>query len=357
MLTLLSFAALVGCSGGEEDSADLPWGPLSGDSGAPEDTSEPLDSGVIVPELFAPPAALWQAANFTVEPARGLTWELDTTFSLDNRALPEFYIRGDGTIVMLSSVVAEGKSRVALPSADGDVWDRTNNPFISPEDFEPLNCGTRLDDGFVSYEADGTYTLFVEGAYIPDGGETPDWSVWCRATSADGDSFTPDVDGYAYVGIEVDGNRPGDAGAITLSDDSSMAFYNGVASGDPGGVRLALRGAGEREYVSINVGDVLPAPAIEANPVYLEGGGLRLFYVAGENGGIAFVDAPEGLPEGEGTVAVANTGTDCSVIYTECYRDPAYLLLPDGRMALYFTRVMLENDGYSYAIQRAWATD
>lgn len=358
MVLTLSLWATLGCSGGEEDSSDLPWGPF-GDSGWNEDSTTDTGSGTVGLDssLLAPPANLWQAASFTLPPDRGWAWEYDASFSIDQRSRPQLYIRNDGVYVMIVGLASEGKSRFAMTSDNGDAWDRSTIPFVEPELFAPLNCGSQLDDAFVAYQTDGTYAMVVEGAYDPELDGDPEWRQWCRATSDDGETFWPDVDGYVFSGGEADGGHPADAGTVQLSDYSVLAYYDSRATDNAGGVRAALSGVSAASFETLDVGDVLNAPAVEATPVYLEGGGLRVYYTRNDDGGIGVADLLDGVNPSGDALALANAGADCSALYAECYRDPVVLRLPDDRLVLYFTRVMLENDGYSYAIQRAWATD
>ena len=359
------FSWFLACSGGEEDSGDLAWGPLGGDSATNGDSTGDTSSGDtgtysgagFPKNMLMPPEGLIQGETFTIPVDRGLAWEWDSTFSIDGRARPQLFQQSDGTLVMTVQLVSEGKSLFALTSTNGSAWDRSSVAFLEPELFAPLNCGNKLEDAYVTYLPDATFLLIAEGSYDPELDGDPEWTTWCRATSATGETFSPDVSGYAFEGGDSDVGHPGDPGGILLSDYTSLVYYNSEETHDLGGIRALIGGAPDWDFTAVDEADVLIEPDVEPAPVYLEGGGVRVYYTLGEDGGIGEVDFEDGVTASGDMLALANPDADCSEVGAVCYRDPVVVHLVDDRIAMYFTMITSDSNGYSYAIQRAWATD
>ena len=332
----------------------------TGDSVDTGDTGSGGDTGVVGLDaslLFAP-ASFWQAPSFTVEPARGLLWERDTAFSIPGITVPQIFVRADGSYGMFVTVNATGNDRYLLTSDDGVTWSDPPELLFAPADFAPLDCGTRLEDAVVLYQPDGSYLLVLEASYTEEGGLTPLWRRWCQATSPDGVTFTPNTESYFFTGLEGDEGVPSVPGALPLSDGAQLVYYNAAMGSPTQGIRVAIGAQPDVMLTQVSGAAVLPISDVDPLPVYLEGGGIRLYHTHGPGGGPGYAEMAGGvLAEGDAGV-INNTEPDCVVEGGECLLDPAFLHLPDDRLVLYYSRVTLNADGtFSEAVERAWATD
>ena len=144
--------------------------------------------------------------------------------------------------------------------------------------------------------------------------------------------------------------------ALPLADGSHVVYYVGDLYGW-GGIR-ALRLSADGQAVSAQIeGALLSADHVDPDPVYLQGGGLRLYLTYGLSGGAGYADTQDLSSFGEPAQLIANT-SDCAYPGGLCLLDPAFLRLPDGELALYFTEVVQGEEGkQSFSIKRAFATD
>ncbi|GDX80962.1 hypothetical protein LBMAG42_27730 [Deltaproteobacteria bacterium] len=352
--------ATGGETGETSDSGDTGDTADSAESGDNSDSADSGDTAVegLDASLLAPPASFWQAPSFTVEPGRGLAWERDTAWSIPGLTVPQIFVRADGTYGMLVTVNATGNDRFLITSDDGIEWSDPPKLLFSPADFAPLDCGDRLEDAAVLYQPDGSYLLVLESTYTEEGGVTPLWRRWCQATSPDGVTFTPNTESYFFTGLEGDEGVPSVPGALPLSDGSQLVYYNAAMGSPTQGIRVAIGAQPDVTLAQLAGTAVLPISDVDPLPVYLEGGGIRLYHTHGPGGGPGYAEMAGGVvAEGDSSL-INNTEPDCIVAGGECLLDPAFLHLPDGRLVLYYSRVTLNGDGtYSEAIERAWATD
>ncbi len=307
------------------------------------------------PNALSPPSWLWQAEAFTVEPERGLQWELDQEFSIQDHSVPNIYLRGDGSYVMMATRMDQAEVRWSFSGPDGLSWTAAAQALISPDDFG-TDCGNRFEDGNVLYLQDGSYLLLVEGSqYDDDESARPKWRRWCLASSPDGAQFQP-LDLVLFEGGEGDAEQISVPSALPLADDSHVVYYVGDLYGW-GGIR-ALRLPADGRTVSARIdGALLSAAHVDPELVYLQGGGFRLYLTYGLTGGAGYADTWDLTSFGEPVQLVANA-SDCAFPGGLCLLDPAFLRLPDGELALYYTEVAQAEDGQqSFSIKRAFATD
>ena len=308
-----------------------------------------------VTDALSPPPQLWQADAFTLEAERGLLWEIDEAFSIPDHSVPSIYLRGDGSYVMMATRMDQAEARWSLSSLDGSSWTAAAQALVSPDEFS-TDCGNRFEDANVLYLDDGSYLLLVEGSkYDEENSARPKWRRWCLASSPDGAEFQP-LDLVLFEGGEADAEQISVPSALPLADGSHVVYYVGDLYGW-GGIR-ALRLSADGQAVSAQIeGALLSADHVDPDPVYLQGGGLRLYLTYGLSGGAGYADTQDLSSFGEPAQLIANT-SDCAYPGGLCLLDPAFLRLPDGELALYFTEVVQGEEGkQSFSIKRAFATD
>jgi hypothetical protein len=211
-------------------------------------------------------------------------------------------------------------------------------------------------DAAVWYQAEGTYRFILEGSYsfldrhfcqaIGDGQGVP--------TPLDTWFAEPTVEGLAYS-----------VPALISRADGAALFYYNVASDQEeiGGIRVSLVDPVTAETTPLVDGPMLPKENVDPMPVFLDGGGLRLYHTWG---------TVEEAPFGPGYSALDETGTVVLESYPliespgacgkepvgECLMDPAFVALDDGRLALYFTaNEYVDGVLHIAAIRRAFASD
>ncbi|MBN1335420.1 MAG: hypothetical protein JXB39_05620 [Deltaproteobacteria bacterium] len=348
---------------GVDDTAD--------DSGVQGDTGDTGDTGGTGPPrldraLLAPPDGWYAASYHTVEPGRGLAWERDMAFRIENFTVPQVYVRPDGILVMLAtSMTTPEAGRWYLTSPDGLEWTPASESLLDDSDF-PVNCGNRLEDGFLLPTSDHGFRLVLEGTLLDEKSDRTIWRRWCQATSPDAIGFTP-IGDYFYEGSPNDAHVPSVPSPFLLADGSALVYYVGDlyndASRQGNGIRIARVPDGGDHAEPWASANVLPAGHVDPMPVYLEGGGLRLYHTmssqtpevgpgpgVAESGDASTFTPPVRLLEGEGNCNDPKGG--------ECLLDPVYLRLPDGTMLLYFTWLRSDAEGRtSFGIGRAFATD
>jgi len=330
------------------------------------DTIEGLD-----PDLLVPPDDFWQARHFTVEPERGLEWQRDAEFRLDMFTVPHIFVAGDGSFVMLATKMDDPEGRWYLTSTDGLEWTAAEAPIFLPTDF-PQDCGNRLEDGTLVVDSDGSYRLLLEGTELDEDTDRTSWRAWCQATSADGLSYQV-AEGYFYEGSDNDGGLPSVPSSLHLSDWSALIYYMGDIYSEVGGlagngIRVARRWADDDFASPWITSNILPSNQLDPMPVYLEGGGVRLYHTSTlqppdqpeahlgpapgytDSADAANFDPPQRIIGGSGNCLDPSGG--------ECLLDPAFLRLDDGTLVLYFTWLDGVGSGdWSLGIGRAFATD
>jgi hypothetical protein len=329
--------------------------PAVDDSGEPTtDTTWPgLDA--LGPEQLQPPDGLWQADYSTVPPDRGLIWERDPGFFIADFTVPHIVVRGDGSFMMLATNMQEPFGRWHLESPDGLSWTPAEQPLFEPDDF-PQDCGNRLEDGTVIHAEDGSYRLLLEGTMLDEQTHTTDWRVWCQALSPDGLSFEP-AEGYFYEGSETDDRLPSVPTPLHLRDWSALIYYMGDIYSELGGhidgngIRIAHAEAGSDHAEPWITENVLPEGQMDPMPVYLEGGGLRLYHTStasfdGSGGragpGPGMTESEDGRSFGGVQRLLELEGHCFQQQGGECLLDPFFLHLDDGTLVLYYTYLRSE---------------
>lgn len=329
---------------------------------SPDDTHEP-----VAVHPHTPPPWLWQAQHLTVAPDRGLVFEIDEDFEIVDRTVPQLYVLPDGRFGMLVTRMGSSEehwARTVLYSDDGLTW-TDGEPLLWPDDFEQ-NCGNRLQDGAVWIQDEQTYRFVMEGFYdqAKQGEQPLEETFLCHGTTTDGASFELSDD-YFWTG-ELEDECNSVLSALTLESGLGLFFYNGDLT------RLSDEGPGIRaftadpETLAIEVqtpAPLLPWYHVDPNPLFLEGGGLRLYHTwfAEEHGGplagtgLGAVDLDEDLNAiGEPVLVLEAIGDEQE---GDKPMDPTLLQLSDGRLVLYYTSFVRE-PGVAYArIRRAFAVD
>jgi len=336
---------------------------------APEDDTRDTGPGslpTVDRALLAPPEGWYAASYHTVEPGRGLTWERDTSFQIRNFTVPSIFVRPDGTFVMLAtSMLAPARGRWYLTSPDGLRWTPADGPIFAPDDF-PLDCGNRLEDGFLLPTRDDGYRLVLEASLLDEVTDQTKWRRWCQATSADAVGFEP-LGTYLYEGSPNDGGLAAVPSPIPLNDWSTLVYYVGdlysAASAEGDGIRIARVADGADHAEPWARTNVLAQHLVDPMPVYLEGGGVRLYmtmssHEPGIGASPGYAETDDGTTFTEPVRFLATDGPCADGVSGECLLDPVYLRLPDGRMVLYFTRLVSEpGELTTPTIGRAFATD
>ncbi len=361
-------AALLACAG---------CPPRANDTGEPDDTGEPwpgLDA--LGPEQLQPPEGLWQARHFTVPPDRGLEWEIDPDFFIDNVTVPHIVVLGDGSFMMMATNMEQPEGRWTLTSDDGLEWTMADQPLFLGSDF-PQDCGNRVEDGTAIYAPNGTMRLILEGTWLDEETGWTDKRAWCQASSGDGLSFEP-IEGYFYEGSDNDGSLPSVPSPLHLSNWSALIYYMGDIYSEVGGfehgngIRVAHTEPDADQAEPWITDNVLPQGQMDPMPVYLEGGGMRLYHTStepfgGDTGppgpGPGFTEATDGRSFGEVTRILPIDGNCFEPPGGECMLDPFFLHLDDGTLVLYYTYLQVESEvgepenWISVGIGRAFASD
>lgn len=321
--------------------------------------SEDTDTGSYPPDTVAPPAWMSFSEHFSVEADRGLAWERDPDFSIDSYTVPQIFMAPDGRFAMFATwhLVTDDdwRARQVMYSEDGLNWTEPE-PFLFPEQW-PLDCGSRFSDGAVWLQHEGTWRYVMEGKTELFDEKGP--HMLCDATTTDGVNYAfDDKQFYTINNGETSISVPA---FISRADDSALFYFNSLIDGvsaiwvstvDP-----------ETSEVSVLPKPILTGLNVDPMPVYVMGGGLRLYHTWSDNliqsGGIGYTTTHDGLyTADQSALLIPDTGVCDKVPVGECLMDPAFLRLSDGRLVLYFTApIFSEDGGFTPAIKRAFATD
>ncbi len=323
----------------------------SGDTGDPWPGLEDLG-----PEQLQPPDGLWQARHFIVPQGRGLVWERDEDFFIDNMTVPHIVVRGDGSFMMMATNMADPRGRWSLDSEDGVEWTPADQALFLSEDF-PQDCGNRIEDGTVIYARDGSYRLLLEATQLDEEIGRTDWRAWCQASSSDGMSFEP-LAGYFYEGSDQDDMLPSVPTPLHLQNWSALIYYMGDIYSEHGGyengngIRIAQMAADDDHAEPWITKNVMPAGQMDPMPAYLEGGGMRLYHTStlpidgddspnpGPGPGYAETSDGQTFTPAERLLDVEGNCFDRQG--GECLLDPFFLHLDDGTLLLYYTYLLVD---------------
>lgn len=336
--------------------------PLALGCPGPSETGQPADPGPHVP-----PAWLWQAQHLTVAPDRGLVFEVDEDFELQDLTVPQLYVLPGGGFGMLATRMGASDdypARTLLTSEDGLSWSE-GEALLWPDDFEQ-DCGNRLQDGAVWVQDETTYRFVMEGfdESIEEPEQHLEETFLCHGTTTDGRNFELSHD-YFWTG-EREGECNSVLAALTITSGEGLFFYNGdlTNKSDEGpGIRAFTIDPVDLEPQVQTPGPILPWYHVDPNPVYLEGGGLRLYHTW-------FTEQPDSPREGTGLGAVdlddeLNAMGEPTLVFEatgdfdegDLPMDPTLLALSDGRLVLYFTSFVSEPEAAYGQIRRAFAMD
>jgi len=369
---LLPLALLAACNGPSGESAD------SADSADSIDTSETDDTGLppeSYPELMLPAEWAWQMDHHTVEPGRGLQWQIDESWELYNASVPQAFVMPDGSYGMLVTQmgpIEEMRPRTLYTSPDGLEWSMDWRAFGGPSEFEQY-CGNRFQDAAVWVQDADSYRMIYEGIYDAafEEGETKDpdpFIFWCHGTTTDFETMEPAGD-YLWEGSFF-GEENSVPDALTASDDSGLVFYNGDLSDETdegAGIRVVTVQPDTLLTTQVVSDPILDKPFVDPAPVFIEGGGLRMYHTVFTeqleemDGGIGIVELDESFrPVDDVVLALDSPGT-CEleeIVFEECFMDPDYIRLADGTMILHLTAWFQPDEGVgSVRVLRAFATD
>lgn len=324
------------------------------------DTS--LDDTGELETLLRPPPWMWQARYLTVPRERGLRWELDESFVLENWTVPHIYVAPDGTFVMMGNYMISEENLQArhyLTSSDGLSWTRVGEMF-RPESFSN-DCGWRIEDSSMWIQDPETYRFVVQATDIDYDIGITNWLRFCQAVSVDGAAPIAQ-DGYFFLPEEdrVENSVPA---FLSRVDSVGLFFYNRDLRGTLGdpGIRIAQADPASGEATPYLSEALLSRRHVDPMPVYIEGGGARLYHTYGNEGstttGIGSselnLDATEAF---DTTLHLTSPGECDKSSVGECYHDPAFLALDDGTLVIYFTAVDWSK-GFLPTIKRAFAVD
>lgn len=352
--TVLCFA-VGACTPPAADETAADTGPGSpGETDTPIDTAHTGDSGeelgILPPEGH--PASGW----FSVPPDRGLTWERDRSFGIEEFTVPQMVVMADGTLRMYATNMAEPSARWVMESVDGLTWG-TPSEALRPEAFAPLDCGDRIEDIAPLYRPSGL-DLVAEGSSNPDHTQPAVWRKFCRLNNADPGPAVPDTAAYFYEGEASDNQQISVPATVALPDWSALLYFVGNQTQSDEGIRVVSLSTDGALSARLGTVPLLDRTCVDPLPIYLEGGGIRLFHTHGHGGGPGFADSVDGISFSGDSALIPHEGEDCMTTGGECLLDPAFLRLPDDRLVLYFTRLERQERGtFTARIERAFATD
>lgn len=355
------------------ETADTPETGDSGETGDSAETAETGDSAETgeTGETATPPASRWtppatyaDADSFTVPADRGLSWEVDPDFAIENFTVPQVFRGPDGRYGMfatnMDAVSPDYAGRTLYWSDDGLSW-TSEGALFTPDDV-PYDCGTRFEDAAVWEDGD-VYRFVIECSAPADDGNPLGPREFVVASTTDFATFQWDT-APAYTG-STDGEVVSVPYLLPVAEGAPQLFYNGdltgVTSYGPG-IRVADLDATTRLVSLPDPAPILPGSEVDPMPVYLEGGGLRLYHTTIQDTfdpwNLAVTDLDDALDATTATTTIlaGEGGCDGDQDGT-CYADPAFVHLDDDTLVLYFTRLVRDPYGYTATIGRAFATD
>lgn len=296
----------------------------------PEDSADSADSvdsaatGTWLDQAWVP--------YLELPPDRGLEFELDEDFFLDQTSVPAVWIRDDGVRLLFTDMGNWGKVSY-LDAADGVSFEGQPTQLVEAGD-----CGNNLVDVGVVYTDDAVH-LVVEAKL----------DLGRRFCVLDAESLEPLA---TFTGSDTDAENISVPEVLRHRDGHQLLYYLGdLGNGGGGGdsVRLATSDDGVTFTPTVTE-SMLPSHDTDPFPVWLQGGGVRLYHTHPVwNGVIAATDSPDAVTfEDTVEIGLDPMGT------REKWLDPVVLHLPDDRVVVYFTRIV-EGDGIeSVGIGRAW---
>ena len=310
---------------------------------------------------LAPPEWFDYARYYTVPPDRGLVWERDPDFVLEGFSVPAIVVEPDGSYTLLATNMFDPVGRWRLTSPDAENWTADDEALLTGEDFS-VDCGNRLPDAAILYRPD-SYHIVMEGAQLENTGITS-WRGFCHASSPVTTplNYTTLPDYFLEMPEDENGEHQPSVPTFlpTYDDDALLYFVDAVDSPEyHGGIRLAHVTTASMSVEVLVTDNLLDDADVDPDPIYLEGGGIRLYHTHGIGGGPGYTDTFDGTTMGEDTeLIVPNGSCNESTEGGECILDPYFLHLPDDRLVMYFTVAKIDDRGDIVPqIQRAWAQD
>ncbi len=299
-------------------------------SDAAEDSGDPGDSGA--PDGVRPPPWFADAARFTVPDARGWEWRRDDSFVIADASVPQVFVGPDGRYGMLAtdnSISPRVTGRVLHGSDDGVAWSDDGVLFDAADFGE--QASERLVDAALVPRSDG-WTFLVEGI-TGDGGyiersfwvaRSTDFSTW----DLDPEPLRTTAEGIVHASVPS---------AFATETETVLWVNSFDARGVTGVKDLGVDPASLAIVGRAGAGGLWPPDLVDPLPVYLEGGGARMYLANIDPGaaGIYLAElGPALAPVGDPTPVIVPEGADgCDTMLM----DPALLQLPDGRLLLYAT--------------------
>lgn len=317
------------------------------------------DTGEPVVDPWAPPMDFVDAYHFTVPTDRGLVWEIDEDFAIDNYTVPQVFVAPDGRYGLFATNMGsteDNSARTVFWSDDGVDWENGGVMF-RPSDV-PYDCGDRLEDQAV-WEDGVTWRFILECSTPGEDGNPVGPRQFAVASSMDLESF--DFDPAPMFAGTVEGEVDSVPYVLPFAEQDPRLFYNGDLTGkttEGPGIRIGTIDPTTRLLGDIE-GPITTGENVDPMPVYLEGGGIRLYHTDfGTPWSLAVVELDEDLTVSAtpSTIVPGEGGCDGDVEGT-CYADPTYIRLDDGTIYLYFTRLVRDPYGYTSSIGRAIAVD
>ncbi len=273
---------------------------------------------------------------------------MDQDFALEWVTVPSLLVSEDGYRLFATDMENWGKISTAR-SEDGLVWSGLEE-LLAGSDLDEA-CGEYLVDAAVVYLDDGGFRLLAEA--LDDIKRR-----LCSASSDDGHVWVAE-EGVRWSGTDQDADQTSVPEVLRQRDGSWLLYYLGdlgstLGKGD--GVRVAQSWDGW-EWSPLVQENVLDRHDTDPFPVHLEGGGVRVYHTHPVNmGRLAYSETGDGINFGEATYLQGLGEGDEPA--EERWMDPVVLRLPDDRIVMYMTRMILKGEEIAWcALGRAWATD
>ena len=330
-------------------------------------TIEPVDCLSPSAEDVFTGCAPWNHA-LSVEPERGLSWEVDDSFLLNGHTVPTILVLHGGGYRMFTSSPQRGTISIH-GSDDGIEWSELPLRLTAAE--LPELCGEVLLDVSVRYLDDGHYLLQAETwsrpegvmnighAVIEDASQSENPVTICGWRSIDGDNWAPVM---SKLFEPDDSSWPSGFEVLGVGADSALYYVDTYPDLDA--IRLAVV-SGDSVGEAGSRRTLLERSHVDPDPVSIVGGGVRLYHThTALTGELGFADSDDGVNFGVDSGLIGLSGQTC---YTpperpspedQCMFDPFYLRLPNGQMTLYFGLFQTLADGRERkGVGRAFAVD